>query len=433
MGEHTKAKFSIAITLNHFYKVCLAAAQGFIKDDCFNKASALTFYSLLSIIPLLAVTFGVAKGFGFEEFLENEVAARFLEQPQIAKRVISFAHRLLENTHGGIIACVGLLSLLWTSIQLFSNIEQSLNAIWGVKRQRTYSRRINDYIAILIFCPIFFVISSSLTVYSIAELSKLFDHTILFKSINTFIFLLIKSFPLLINWILFSFIYIFIPNTKIPWRYALIASLIAGTIYQVVEWAYIYFQFGVATYGTVYGSFAALPLFLVWMNTSWIIVLAGAELTYQMEMFPPTFDEQAHQLLNKKRIGLWIVSYCTEQFLKGNSLVSLAELTKEIGASKAIIKTVVDNLCESGILVQDRQNLFLIAKNPSELKLMDLMELLEESPIERYPARVSSHFTHYEEAFKQLEFSLTESPTNISLAQLVQTEPVAANVQNEES
>lgn len=244
--------------MQSFCTIILKVIKNFIKDECFYKAACLSFYSLLSIVPILAVAFGIATELGFEKYLIIEVQSRLLEQPQLADQIISFAYSMLQRTHGGLIAIIGVISFLWTSIQLFNAMEHTFNAIWGIKEDRSYGKQAIDYLIMLFFGPLFLVGASTLS----------------FLAAGIFSLRLISLF---IIWTLFFLIYKFVPNTKVNGLHALLAAVITGSIYQMLEWTYIHFQIGVANYGAIYGSFAALPLFLVWMNTSWCIVLAGVE------------------------------------------------------------------------------------------------------------------------------------------------------------
>jgi membrane protein len=251
----------------YLQRVVWAACTGFFEDDCYSKASALAYYSLLSLVPILAIALGIAKGFGIEAYLENEVQRGILEQREVAQQLIGFAYLMLENTRGGVIAGVGVIVLLWTALQLLGSIESYFNDIWEVSHARPVLRRFTDYLAILILCPICLVASSSLSVYLIAALSNL-PKNALTDHFGSYVFLLYHALPFVLSWILFSFMYIFIPNVYVRWRNALVAALIAGIAYQIVQRIYIYFQIGVASYGAIYGSLAALPLFLVWIHLS---------------------------------------------------------------------------------------------------------------------------------------------------------------------
>jgi len=397
----------------YIFRICVGTLQKFTLDDCFYKASALTFYSLLSIVPILAIAFGIAKGFGFEKYLEIEVKSRLLEQPQLAEQVISFAYSMLERTHSGVIALIGVVSFLWTSIQLFSNMEHSLNGIWGIKKDRSFIKQIHDAFIMMIFGPLFMVASSSLLLYTIALFNKFSHQNYIFQTVSPYILFFLRFSPFIINWILFFFVYIFIPNTKVQWKYAAIAGIIAGSVYQIMEWIYIYFQIGVSSYGAIYGSFAALPLFLVWMNTSWSVLLAGAELATQLEIKPINSENKRYEWINKKQIVLWIFVHCTQEFLEGRLPPTIDQIAQKLGISTRTMQQISEQLFNTGILAEGKDNSLVITKNPDTIRFQDLSNLLDNLLIEKYPVLLSDSDSYYK--------ALLNTNDNITLKEFVQS------------
>ena len=150
-----------------YLRIILLASRGFIRDHCQKTASVLTYYSLLNIVPVVAVAFAVAKGFGLEKLIEKQIlqmADKANWQADITNQIISFSHKLLEQAKGGLIAGVGVVLLFWTVISILGKIEESLNDIWEVGKSRTLIRKFSDYIAMMVFAPVLLVISSSATV-----------------------------------------------------------------------------------------------------------------------------------------------------------------------------------------------------------------------------------------------------------------------------
>lgn len=398
------------ITGNLVYSI-----QGFIKDDCFTKAALLTFYTLLSIVPILAVTFGIAKGFGFENYLQSMVQ-NSIEQEDISEKLIVYSKNALEQANGGIIASAGVLFLLWTSHQLLSKIELSLNEIWGVKYQRSYVRQFSDYLAIIILCPIFFVLSSSFSIYANAQIQEIANQFEIVKIVSPYILFLLKCTALVLNWILFSFIYLFLPNTTINWRYAMLGGVIGGTLYQVIGWAYFHFQIGVSNYSTIYGSLAALPLFLIWVNLSWQVVLLGAEIAYHFEISAPS-GEGIQQMVTKKYLGLMLCSYFCSLFLKGKNSEPLSKVAKNFAADESILRSIALDLFEAGILAMDQEGRFLPAKNPIELKMKTVLDALEDQPV-LYPVGFSFYTEDYETVLSQYNESIVKQDKNLTLKEI---------------
>lgn len=335
-------------------RIAVAAGYGYSDDDCSAKASALTYYSLLSIVPVLAVAFGIAKGFGFEKHLEYEINQRFFEQKELVEKLISFAYTTLQNAQSGLIAGIGLIALFWTVLKLLGNIESSFNAIWKVTKPRALARRFSDYLSMMLFCPIFFAASSSLSIFIVTQIVNYSRSKGVWETVSPFVMLAFHIFPMILAWILFTAIYYIMPNTRVPFSCAAIAGVVAGTIYQIVQAIYINFQVGLTSYGAIYGSFAALPLFLIWLNLSWIITLAGAEIAYHIEN--DMFQGVLHRSLRKRKVnarivGLLIMRQCLDAFRKGNPPPLIHQLAERIGVPVVVIHRLVRQLVNASLLV----------------------------------------------------------------------------------
>ena len=195
------------------------------------RASALTFYSLLSIVPVFAMAFGVAKGFGFQNAFERELLLRFQGQEEVIAWVGQFTRSLLENTKGGVIAGTGMFLLFWTIIQLMGNIEYSFNHIWGIKKPRTFVRKISDYLSAMLICPLLFMVSSTTTLVIKSQVNVVLQKIAILGPIGPATLFSLKLLPYCVIWVLFTFIYMFMPNTRVSFRSAILAAVFAGTIY----------------------------------------------------------------------------------------------------------------------------------------------------------------------------------------------------------
>ena len=211
-------------------RVVLLALRGFYEDKCSLRASALTFYSLLSIVPVVALIFGIAKGFGSDKALEEQLLEKFPGQEEVLMQVMGFARTLLEQTKGGMVAGIGLAVLFWIVIKLLSNIEHSFNDIWGIKKPRSTARKITDYISIMLICPVLIIVSSGLTVFIITQITLITERFAFLGFFSPLIFFSFKLLPYCVICGAFTFIYIFMPNTKVKFWYGLIAGVIAGDL-----------------------------------------------------------------------------------------------------------------------------------------------------------------------------------------------------------
>ena len=404
--EVTRTKFSLYNIIKTVY-LCI---NRFTKDRMANKASALTYSTLLAIVPILAILFAVARGFGFDNLMEHQFRNGFGGNTETTEAILSFVNSYLSQTKGGIFIGVGLVMLLWTVINLVSNIEITFNRIWEVKKARSMYRKITDYFSMFLLMPILIVVSGGLSLFMSTILSfvnsylsqtkggifigvglvmllwtvinlvsnieitfnriwevkkarsmyrkitdyfsmfllmpilivvsgglSLFMSTIL-KQMDDFVLLapvmkfMIRLIPFVLTWLMFTGLYIFMPNTKVKFKHALIAGILAGSAYQAFQFLYINSQLWVSKYNAIYGSFAALPLFLLWLQISWTICLFGAELTYAGQNIRSfSFDQDTRNISRRYRdfISILIMSLIAKRFEKNEPPYTAAEISEE--------------------------------------------------------------------------------------------------------
>ncbi len=365
-------------------RVLSITLRKYTADDCALRSSALTFFTLMSIVPIAAVAFAIAKGFGFQKLLEQRLMEDLADHQEVVVYVIEFSRRLLDSTKGGLLAGAGIIVLLWSVIMVLENIELSFNTIWGVTRHRSLSRKVSDYLAIMLIAPILIIIYGSSMVMVKTQMDFI-TSSLGIGIFSFFITILINLIPYCITWILLAFMYAFIPNTKVNISSCLTAGLVAGIIFVVVQRIYIYFQVGVAHYNAIYGSFAALPLFLVWLQLSWFIVLFGAELSYAYQNAHACGIElDMHRITpsQKKLISLTIAQRVVAGFATGSPAPSSSDISDQLGLPLVLVKHITFELCETGILVEtsspgNEKILYMPARDPGTITVASVIEALE--------------------------------------------------------
>lgn len=396
-------------------RILYDGTKGFIDDDCYAKASALTFYSLLSIVPIFAVLFGVAKGFGFEKALEWEMNERFAEQQELMQQLIQFAYSWLENVQGGVIAGIGTVALLWSVFGLLNNVETVLNSIWKTPIAKSYSRKISDYLATMLICPIFLVTSSSITVFLSTQITETAQYHPIIEVISPYLLMTLKIFPFFLSWILFTFIYLFMPNTKTYWRSGIIAGIAAGTTFQLWQWAYIKFQIYASGYGAIYGSFAAFPLFLIWLQISWIILLVGAEIAFEIEndFFIPYRKTES---FSSKGAALLIIYRCVEAFELRRPPQTDRTLAQELGISLYHLHLLLDALQKEGLLsavfYRDKTIGYQPARPSGSITFATVCEAIEKSHELRACVNDSVPLQKIQNYLQKTKTSITNSADN---------------------
>lgn len=264
-------------------RILISTGQSFIANKGFEKASTMTYYTLLSIVPLAAIGFGIAQSLGFEEKFADLVKEQLSSQPQIAEKIIQFSLSTLKQTRGGIIASLGILTLIWTVLQMIGSIEEDFDEFWKVETPRTLWQQVKSFLPLIVLFPIFLVASSSLFVF-LSTKTILATQSIKYLSLFSFWFeLFFRIIQYSFSWFLLSFIYIYLPNTKVYLKAGVLAAFIAVVLFHIWQWIYITFQVKASSYGAIYGSFAAIPLFLIWLNYSWTLILFGSQLSFQIQ------------------------------------------------------------------------------------------------------------------------------------------------------
>ena len=401
-------------------RVILLAFRGFDEDKCQLRASALTFYSLLSIVPVVAMGFGIAKGFGFEKLLETQLLGRFPGQEEVLAQVINFAHTLLENTKGGMVAGAGIAILFWTIIKVLGNIEKSFNDIWGVKEPRKLGRKLSDYLSILLICPTLIIMASGITVFITTQVKFIAEKFVLLGPLRPVIFAALKLLPYTIIWILFTFIYIFMPNTKVNFKSAVLAGIVAGSLYEIIQWSYITFQVGAVKYNAIYGSFAALPLFLVWLQISWLIVLFGAEISFahqnvEMYEFEPDCLQASHSF--RKLLNLRIAHLIIKNFFEGNKPLTTTVISHSLEIPIRLLRDLLYELVQSGILSEVKTEeykeiAYQPARDTNNLSIKSVIDALENRGTDDIPVEESKELKSISTALQSFANIIEQSPNN---------------------
>lgn len=404
-------------------RILLLATRGFGQDQCPLRASALTFYSILSIVPVVAMAFGIAKGFGFQEMLENQLMEKFSGQEDVMIRVVDFAHSLLENTKGGMIVGIGIIVLLWTVIKLLAHIEGSFNDIWEVKKSRSYGRKFSDYLSIMLISPLLIIMSSSATVFITTKIALITEKVALIGMFSPMIFFMLKLIPYCLVWILFIFTYILMPNTKVNFSAGFIGGIIAGTIFQAAQLAYILFQVGVAKYNAIYGSFAALPLFLIWMQLSWLIVLFGAEISFSYQYVDTyEFEPDLRQISPafKRLLTLQVANRVISTFSKGKMPLTASNLSQALEIPIRLVQQLLDELVESEIFsiteIKENEKLaYQPARDINIITVKSIIEALEQKGVDNIPVAQTPELQSLSEVLSTFSDEIEKSPANLLL------------------
>ncbi|HPC86537.1 MAG TPA: YihY/virulence factor BrkB family protein [Smithellaceae bacterium] len=407
-------------------RVLILSIRGFDEDKCQLRASSLTFYSLVSIVPIAAMAFGIAKGFGFQKVLEEQLREKLAGHEDILANVIQFSDALLANTKGGLIAGVGLVVLFWAVVKMLRQIEESFNDIWGIREKRTFGRMFGDYLSLILICPVILVLSGGVNVFITTQVNLILEKFAILGSFGPVIFFLMKLLPYTLMWALFTFLYIFMPNTPVKFSTGLIAGIITGTIFQAVEWAYITFQIGVAQYNAIYGSFAALPLFLAWLQLSWLIVLYGAELSFAYQNVE-TYEFEPDALAASQRLrtllSLRIAHHLVRRFVQGEKPATARDISNQLEIPIRFVNEILFNLVKSNILSAVRtegspEQGYQPARDVNTLTVQYVVSAMDKRGLNQTPFTQSPEFAALSASLETFDQTVERRPENKLLKDL---------------
>lgn len=332
-------------------KIAYLTLRFFISKRVMTQASALTYSTLLAIVPIMAVVFAIARGFGYNKYIEMWFRDAFSSQPQTAEAIIGFVNSYLVHTKSGVFLGVGLLFMLYTVMMLVNNIEQTFNEIWQVKKKRSLFRTITDYMAMFFLFPILIVVTSGLSIFMATMADNMTDFMLLGTAVKVFIDIL----PYLLMSLLFIGLYVFMPNTRVKVKNAIVPGFLAGIAMQVVQLFYIHSQLWVTGYNAIYGSFAALPMFMLWLQISWTICLFGAELTYTSQNldyydFDAHTDDISHRY--QMLLSALLMSRICRRFADGRKAPTVDDLRIETGMPIRIVNDLLFKLTEARLIVE---------------------------------------------------------------------------------
>ena len=317
-------------------------------NQCLLRASALTYYSMLSIVPLLALTFALLKAFGVQNALEPLIMEKLNVGDGEAVRVIM---GYINNTQVGKMGAFGLMFLLVAVISLLTNVEKSFNHIWGVQDVRPLLRRFSDYLSVILVGPVLIISAISMT-SSLAS-NDLVQKLIEMQPVGTLILLLFKVAPFMFMWLAFTVLYVFMSNIKVEWRAAFIGGVVGGTMWQFAQWAYVNFQVGVAKYNAIYGTMAALPVFMVWLYLSWVIVLFGLEVTYAKQNLRTSGQDLRGSEVSRnsyEQVAMVLLVTLADRFARGELPIRQEQLAEMLYIPPRLCRSILRMLVSVGFV-----------------------------------------------------------------------------------
>lgn len=406
-----------------FIRVWIISVKEFMDDRCKEKASALTYFSLLSVVPVLAMLFAIAKGFGLEKLLEQQLSTFLSSQEEMLHNVLPFAQRMLDSANGGIITGISLVFLIFLVVRLLMNIENAFNHMWDIKHSRRWERKISDYVAVILLGPVLLIVASSATVFVTGQIQSVLTAFEIFNPIKSGIFFMLRLLPYTLIWLLLFLLYLIFPNTRVQPFPALMAGILAGTLYQLTQWGFINLQFAFARYNAIYGSIVFIPLFLIWLHLSWLIVLFGAEFAYGIQYVNEWTLKSEHltvSLNQRRKLMLLILYRIVKKFEKKEGPMTISNLVEVVHVPYKIVIDICRELEHAQLITKINSN--VPACQPSfdinKMNLHTVLEMYETDGVGDFDDEKTKAFISIENALKEIENRWKDSPSNKLLKDL---------------
>ncbi|MEE4255108.1 MAG: YhjD/YihY/BrkB family envelope integrity protein [Desulfuromusa sp.] len=360
-------------------------------NQCLLRASALTYYTMLSLVPLLALTFALLKAFGVQNLLQPLIIEKLnVGDGRVADTLLGY----INNTQVTQLGAVGLIFLLIAVVSLLTNVEKSFNHVWGVKNVRPLLRRFSDYLSVILAGPVLIISAISMT--STLASNSLVHKFIEMQMIGNFILLLFKVAPFIFMWLAFTGLYVFMSNVKVEWRAAFVGGVVGGTLWQIAQVGYVHFQVGVGRYNAIYGTMAALPIFMVWLYLSWVIVLFGLGVCYAKQNLRTSGRDLRGTEVSRnsfEEIALALLVTLADRFSKGEPALSNEQLAKYLFIPPRLCRSIISLLLKIGFVSELRtlagRCQYQLGRSAENLSLAEILKKMGDCGEE--PLHLHSH------------------------------------------
>ena len=388
--------------------------KSFLNANLQSQAAALTYHTILALVPALAILFAIGRGFGFHNLLETQLFNYIPAQKETLDTVVGFVDAYLAQSSQGIFVGIGIALLLWTMISLMSNIEGAFNSIWGIKQGRSIWRKITDYTAMLLILPVLMICSSGLSLFMTSTLQNLFA----FDFMSPVISILLKCASYIFTWLFFAAMFMLIPNTKVKFKNALIAGVFTGTGFLILQWIFVSGQMYVSKYNAIYGSFSFLPLLLIWLQFTWVIILSGIAICYSSQsIYRFNFSDKINIISKdyRSKITLAMMAIIVRHFDNGNKAITLDDFTNKYDFPPRIAIEIIEELVEAQlvsktILIDKDEEIGLQpAVDINKLSIAYVLNRLDNHGASGFVPNFDSNFSEISKALDNIESVITNN------------------------
>ena len=331
-------------------RTIVLVARGFTSKNLNDKAKALTYSLIFAIVPILAMIVAIAQGFGVADVIENQLNKSFLGETNLVPTIMEMVQRYLDTAQGGVFIGIGILILLWAIYSFFQSVETAFNKIWNVHKSRSILRQVTTYVTIVVLIPVIVVCSAGITIF----LNTTIESTLHVEALHHFFHTSgVKFLQFAMCWLLFTVMYVGIPNTKVRFLSALIPGVIMGTLFQLLQMLSVYLIAFLSRTSIVYGAFATIPILMTWLQYTSLLILIGAEMSYAIqnnEEFEYEQDLNRMSRRYKDFVMLYLLSVIIKRFEADEAPLTAHELAIRDHLPIRLVNQLVGRMVETGIL-----------------------------------------------------------------------------------
>jgi len=409
--------------LSHaFVKLALMVARDFVEKLVKLQAMALAFKTLLSLAPLLAVVFAILKGFGVHNRMEPALAEALAPLGEKGQEITAHLIGFVDQMRVGALGSVGLVTLFVTVLSLMGTIEESFNHIWRVKSPRKLARKFSDYLSVILVGPV--LIFAALTITATLQSNALVQSLMSLEPFGTVILTLLKFVPYLTLWGAYTFVYVFVPNTRVKLKAALIGGLVAAVLWQTVGWGFAAFVASSTRYYAIYSSFAILLLFLLWLHVGWVIVLLGAQVAYayqHLNLYQQDREALAHSPVGREQLALHLMFLVGRNFYHGADPMSVAELANEISLPAGLVNDFMEMFQRARLVLPlADEETFVLGRDPETIAVKEILDCVRNSgSMQKGPLKRTKVEQGIDEILAQVEQAAEEALEGKNLQSMI--------------
>jgi membrane protein len=362
-------------------KVAVMVGRDFIQNLVKLQAMALAFKTLLSLAPLLAVVFSLLKAFGVHNRMEPALAEALAPLGEKGQEITAHLIGFVNKMSAGALGSVGLVTLFITVLSLMGTIEEAFNHIWRVKSPRKLARRFSDYLSAILVGPV--LVFAAVTITATLQNHAIVQSLLSLQALGAVILFLLRLVPYVTLWGAFTFVYMFIPNTRVRLSSALVGGLVAAVLWQTVGWGFAVFVASSTRYYVIYSSFAILLLFLLWLHIGWVIVLLGAQVAYahqHINFFLVDRDLLAQTPAGREKLALHVMLLVGRNFYHGRDPLSVADIAVQMRLPAGIVKEFMAMFAELKLVLPlAEEDTFVLARDPETISVKEILDCVRNS------------------------------------------------------